>query len=117
MRLAKKPVFETTPVVSKLGLFLSRHFVCLSEEAVKAVGPLYLVSMPGEVNDPTQGNGKNSLIRGFADTFKKQRSIISKQILLNGWWLPNIKKKLLMCSYQRGLIPRIRTWQIIVNGI
>ena len=115
MRLAKKPVFETTPVVSKLGQFLSPHFVCLSEEAVKAVGPLYLVSMPGEVNDPTQGNGKN--YDGFADTLKKQRSIISKQILLNGWWLPNIKKKLLMYSYQRGLIPRIRTWQIIVNGI
>ena len=26
------------------------------------------------------------------DTIKKQRSIISRQILLNGWWLPNIKK-------------------------
>ena len=28
---------------------------CLSEETIKAVGPFYLVSMPGEVNDPTQG--------------------------------------------------------------
>ena len=26
---------------------------CLSEEAIQAVGPFYLVSMPGEVNDPT----------------------------------------------------------------
>ena len=26
---------------------------CLSEEAVKAVGPFYLVSMPGEIKDPT----------------------------------------------------------------
>ena len=26
---------------------------CLSDEAVKAVGPFYLVSMPGEVKDPT----------------------------------------------------------------
>ena len=26
---------------------------CLSEETVKAVGPFYLVSMPGEVKDPT----------------------------------------------------------------
>ena len=26
---------------------------CLSEETLKAVGPLYLVSMPGEVKDPT----------------------------------------------------------------
>ena len=27
----------------------------LSEETVKAVGPFYLVSMSGEVKDPTQG--------------------------------------------------------------
>ena len=26
---------------------------CLSEETLKAVGPFYLVSMPGEVKDPT----------------------------------------------------------------
>ena len=29
--------------------------VCLSEETLKAVGPFYLVSMAGEVKDPTQG--------------------------------------------------------------
>ena len=29
--------------------------LCLSEETLKAVGPFYLVSMPGEVKDPTQG--------------------------------------------------------------
>ena len=29
--------------------------LCLSDEALKAVGPFYLVSMPGEVKDPTQG--------------------------------------------------------------
>ena len=28
---------------------------CLSEETLKAVGPFYLVSMPGEVKDPTHG--------------------------------------------------------------
>ena len=28
---------------------------CLSDETLKAVGPFYLVSMPGEVKDPTQG--------------------------------------------------------------
>ena len=27
--------------------------LCLSDETVKAVGPFYLVSMPGEVKDPT----------------------------------------------------------------
>ena len=26
---------------------------CISEETVKAVGPFYLMSMPGEVIDPT----------------------------------------------------------------
>ena len=29
--------------------------LCLSDETVTAVGPFYLVSMPGEVKDPTQG--------------------------------------------------------------
>ena len=28
---------------------------CESDETLKAVGPFYLVSMPGEVKDPTQG--------------------------------------------------------------
>ena len=30
-------------------------YICLSEETLKAVGPFYLVSMPGELKDPTQG--------------------------------------------------------------
>ena len=29
--------------------------LCLSDETLKAVGPFCLVSMPGEVKDPTQG--------------------------------------------------------------
>ena len=29
--------------------------LCLSEEKLKAGGPFYLVSMPGEVKDPTKG--------------------------------------------------------------
>ena len=29
--------------------------LCLSDETLKAVGPFYLVSMPGEVKVPTQG--------------------------------------------------------------
>ena len=32
----------------------SRGRWCLSEETVKPDGPFYLVSMPGEVEDPTQ---------------------------------------------------------------
>ena len=29
--------------------------LCISEEILKAVSPFYLVSLPGEVKDPTQG--------------------------------------------------------------
>ena len=29
--------------------------LCLSDKTLKAVGPFYLVSMPGEVKYPTQG--------------------------------------------------------------
>ena len=29
--------------------------LCLSDETLSAVDPFYLVSMPGEVKDPTQG--------------------------------------------------------------
>ena len=42
--------------VSKLRQFFSHHIcLCLFEETLKAGGPFYLVSMPGEVNYPTQG--------------------------------------------------------------
>ena len=34
------------------------HCLCLSEQTLKAGGPFYLVCMPGEAIDPTQGNGK-----------------------------------------------------------
>ena len=40
----------------KLKQFRSPHIcLCLSEETLKAGDPFYLVSMPGEVKDPTQG--------------------------------------------------------------
>ena len=42
--------------VSLLGVKTWQFFyLCLSEETLKAVGPFYPVSMPGEVQDPTQG--------------------------------------------------------------
>ena len=43
-------------IVSKFRQFRSSH-ICLylSEETLKAGGPFYLVSVPGEVKDPTQG--------------------------------------------------------------
>ena len=34
------------------------HFLCLLEVTLKAVGPFYLVSMPGEVKDSMWGSGK-----------------------------------------------------------
>ena len=44
-----------TPV-SKLRQFRSSHIcLCFLKETLKAGGPFYLVSMPGEVKDPTQG--------------------------------------------------------------
>ena len=39
--------------------------LCLSDETLKAVGPFYLVSMPGEVKDPTQGVNRHIPCRGL----------------------------------------------------
>ena len=33
----------------------SAHCLCLLEETLEAVGQFYLVSVPGEIKDPTQG--------------------------------------------------------------
>ena len=33
---------------------LETVYLCLSEEMLKPFGPFYLVSVPGEVKDPTQ---------------------------------------------------------------
>ena len=41
--------------VSKLRQFRSPHIRLTQEATLKAGGPFYLVSMPGEVKDPTQG--------------------------------------------------------------
>ena len=42
--------------VSKLRQFRSSHIcLCLSEDTLKAGGPFYLMSMPGEIKHPTQG--------------------------------------------------------------
>ena len=42
--------------ISKLGQFHSPHiYLCLLEETLKVGDPFYLVSLPGEVKDPTRG--------------------------------------------------------------
>ena len=43
------------PPFRNLCNFFHLTFACLSEETLKAGGPFYLVSTPGEVKDPTQG--------------------------------------------------------------
>ena len=44
------------PPFRNLGNFVHPYIcLCLSEETLKAGGPFYLVSMPGEVKDHTQG--------------------------------------------------------------
>ena len=40
---------------AEVDLWSHERSLCLSDETLKAVGPFYLVSMPGEVKDPTQG--------------------------------------------------------------
>ncbi len=34
------------------------NLLCLSDETLKAVGPFYMASMPGEVKDPTPPQGE-----------------------------------------------------------
>ena len=42
--------------------------LCLSDETLKGVGPFYLVSMPGEVKDPTSLHWKCVTCRGLHNT-------------------------------------------------
>ena len=51
------PTWEASIIRCKnLALYIGDcESLCLSDETQKAVGPFYLVSMPGEVKYPTQG--------------------------------------------------------------
>ena len=50
---------DSIPPTTVLKQFHSPHIcLCLSEETLKAGGPFYLVSMPGEEKDHTQGGSK-----------------------------------------------------------
>ena len=46
----------------KLPIFFTQLSQCISEETIKAVGPFYLVSRPGEVKDPTRGKCFNLML-------------------------------------------------------
>ena len=52
----------------KLAISFTPLCQCLSEETLKAVGPFYLVSMPGEVKDPTSLHWKCVTCRGLHPT-------------------------------------------------
>ena len=57
-RISRKCQGEWRAVIARysVGQFLSPLIcLCLSEETLKAGDPFYLVYMPGEVKDPTQG--------------------------------------------------------------
>ena len=47
--------FESTYCRFETNLIHPTLSICLSEKTLRAVVPVYLVSMPGEVKDPTQG--------------------------------------------------------------
>ena len=49
------PAAATSPCFGTLAIPFTPLCQYLSEETLKVVGPFYLVSMPGEVKDPTQG--------------------------------------------------------------
>ena len=55
-RTVNRVVQSHLPPFRNLGNFVHPTFACIfSEETLKAGGPFYLVSMPGEVKDHTQG--------------------------------------------------------------
>ena len=51
----KCPMFAIPRRLETLAISFTPLCQCLSEETLKAIGPFYLVSMPGEVKDRTQG--------------------------------------------------------------
>ena len=48
-----RTVNGSSPAAGTLAIPFTPPYQCLSDETLKAVGPFYLVSMPGEVKDPT----------------------------------------------------------------
>ena len=81
--------FDSTYAVSKLGQFHSPLFaVSFGRDRKSCWSLLCGIYVKGSKRSKA-GKWKKSVI----DSFTLESSKISKQILLNGWWLPNIKKK------------------------
>ena len=55
LRTGDRVLLGSNAAGGTLAIPLTPLYQCFSEETLKAVGPFYLVSMPGEVKDPTQG--------------------------------------------------------------
>ena len=55
---SRGPGFKSPPSFRSLGNFVYPTLPVSFGRDSKAVGPFYLVSMPGEIKDPTQGAGK-----------------------------------------------------------
>ena len=59
--------------------------MCLSEETLKAVGPFYLVSMPGEVQDPAQGVNRQIPCRGLHTSLNHKDGLFGVYIIHNNY--------------------------------
>ena len=57
IQIVHSPIYKLNSLVNSKTWLSTLEIVnlCLSDETLKAVGPFYLVYMPGEVKDPTQG--------------------------------------------------------------
>ena len=66
---------------------------CLSDETLKNVGPFYLVSMPGEVKDPTQGVFMCNLSWTPHSNLEKDNSLKPTPVLAQRWAVWSILTK------------------------
>ena len=66
---------------------------CLSDETLKTVGPFYLVSMPGEIKDPTQGVFMYNLSWTPHSSLEKDNSLNPTPVLAQRWAVWSILTK------------------------
>ena len=79
--LGSNPAAATSP--RNFGNSVYPAFQCLSEETLKAVGPLYLVSMPGEVKDPTSPHWECVTCRGLHHSSRRTTPKTTLRIILD----------------------------------
>ena len=82
--------------------------LCLSDETLKAVGPFYLVSMPGEVKDPTQGKMCNLSWTPHSN-LEKDNSLKTTPVLAQRWAVWSILTKNSTVVVSRILITTFTT--------